>query len=133
MDDLGHAAAVLHDLHTVAELNVAIVALGHLHGSTILALDGHLDAAAAAAAAMPVIDVARNAATDRAQQAADQDAAQATPADDSAERRTAGAANQATRHGSAAHPLAATAAGTRKLNLVDRDHAAGAHGHRRRS
>src|SRR5213079_2376827 len=66
-DHLGDAAAVLDDLHPVAELDVAIVVLRHGDGLAVILLHRDLDAAAAAHARMLVEDLAGDRATDRAQ------------------------------------------------------------------
>src|SRR5262245_30926188 len=52
--DLGHALPILHDLHAVAQLDVAIVALGDRDLLAIVTLHRHLDAAAAVGTAAVV-------------------------------------------------------------------------------
>src|SRR5260370_12716129 len=54
--DLGDATTTLDDLHAIAELNVAVVALGDLDDLAVVLLDGDLDTAATARCAAVAIE-----------------------------------------------------------------------------
>jgi len=115
--DLGGAAAVLDDLHAVAELDVAVVALGDGDALAIVLLDGDLDAAAAAADAVAVDDRAGDRATDSADRTADQSAADAAAAR-GADRDATQAAQQAADDRAVSAPAASTASA--QADVIDR-------------
>src|SRR6185312_12409437 len=120
------AVAVLHDLHAVAELHIAVVALGDGDLLAVVLLNRDLDAAAAAAdTGVPVDDGAGDRAADRAQHAADQAAAEAAAARGT-DGDAAQAAQQAAHHGAVARAAAASAA--LQADVVDRHHTAGTDG-----
>jgi hypothetical protein len=113
----------LNDLHAVAELDVAIVALGDYSRLAIVALDRHLNAAAAAhAAAVPIHDRTGDRTADGAQDASNQAASQRTGS-----ARTycsaAEAPQQATDEG-AAPGAGAAAAATLQADVIDADYPA---------
>src|SRR6185436_170399 len=104
---LGRAAAVLDDLHPVAELDVAVVALRHGDGLAVVLLHHDLDAATRRLA---VEDDTADAASHRAQHAADQAAGEATAAR-GADGDAAQPAEQAADHRAVARAAAAPDAG----------------------